>query len=118
MAFYTVIGELELQALLERYGIGELSSCVGVSDGIENTTYILTADSQQWILTLFEDLSAIELPFFVRLMTWLHEQKLPVACPLIDKNGQTLQVCLENLRYCFRDCQASIRTILLPHIVQ
>ena len=91
MAFYTVIDELELQALLERYGIGELSSCVGVSDGIENTTYILTADSQQWILTLFEDLSVTELPFFARLMTWLHEHKLPVACPLIDKNEQALQ---------------------------
>jgi len=96
MAFYTAIDERELLALLERYGIEELSSCVGVSDGIENTTYILTADSQQWILTLFEDLSVAELPFFVRLMTWLykqglHERELPVACPLIDKNGQALQ---------------------------
>ena len=91
MAFYTAINEHELLALLERYGIEKLSSCVGVSDGIENTTYILTADSQQWILTLFEDLSIAELPFFARLMTWLHERELPVACPLIDKNGQALQ---------------------------
>ncbi len=91
MAFYTAIDENELLALLARYGIGKLSSCVGVSDGIENTTYILTADPQQWILTLFEDLSAAELPFFARLMTWLHERALPVACPLIDKNGQALQ---------------------------
>ena len=91
MAFYTAIDKHELLALLERYGIEKLSSCVGVSDGIENTTYILTADSQQWILTLFEDLSVAELPFFARLMTWLHELELPVACPLIDKNGQALQ---------------------------
>lgn len=96
MAFYTAIDERELLALLERYGIKELSSCVGVSDGIENTTYILDADGRQWILTLFEDLSAAELPFFVRLMTWLHERglhelELPVACPLIDKSGQALQ---------------------------
>ncbi len=91
MAFYTAIDEHELPALLERFSIEKLSSYVGVSDGIENTTYVLTADSQQWILTLFEDLSAAELPFFARLMTWLHERVLPVACPLIDKNGQALQ---------------------------
>lgn len=96
MAFYTAVDESELLALLERYGIGKLSSCVGASDGIENTTYILTADSQQWILTLFEDLSANELPFFARLMTWLserglHEQALPVACPLADTSGQIVQ---------------------------
>ena len=96
MAFYTAIDESELLALLQRYGIGKLSSFVGASDGVENTTYILEADSQQWILTLFEDLSANELPFFARLMIWLHEREfhgreLPVACPLADTQGQTLQ---------------------------
>lgn len=91
MAFYTALDESELLALLQRYGIGQLSSCVGVSDGIENTTYILDDGSGQWILTLFEDLSAAELPFFARLMIWLHERQLPVACPLADANGEILQ---------------------------
>jgi homoserine kinase type II len=96
MAFYTAVDESDLLILLERYGIGPLSSCTGVSDGIENTTYILRADAgqvgeQQWILTIFEDLSAAELPFFARLMTWLHERTLPVACPLADSSGRVLQ---------------------------
>jgi homoserine kinase type II len=91
MAFYTALDESELLALLRRYGIGKLSSCSGVSDGIENTTYILDDGSQQWILTLFEDLSVTELPFFARLMTWLHEHELPVAYPLVDAHGQILQ---------------------------
>lgn len=91
MAFYTALDESELLALLKRYNIGQLSSCVGVSDGIENTTYILDDGAHQWILTLFEDLSAAELPFFTRLMLWLHERHLPVACPLADANGEILQ---------------------------
>lgn len=91
MAFYTALDQSELLALLKRYSIGQLSSCVGVSDGIENTTYILDDGSHQWILTLFEDLSAKELPFFARLMIWLHERDLPVACPLADANGEILQ---------------------------
>ena len=91
MAFYTVLDENELLALLKRYGIGQLSSCTGVSDGIENSTYILDDGSSHWILTLFEDLSAAELPFFFFLLTWLHDHGLPVACPLADANGMTLQ---------------------------
>lgn len=96
MAFYTAVDERDLLAMLARYGIDNLSSFVGVSDGIENTTYILQANAgkaseQQWILTLFEDLSTNELPFFARLMTWLHERDLPVACPLADASGQVLQ---------------------------
>lgn len=91
MAFYTAVDQGELLALLGRYGIAHLSSCTGASDGIENTTYFLQHGEQQWILTLFEDLPAAELPFFVRLMTWLHERGLPVACPLVDAHGQALQ---------------------------
>lgn len=90
MAFYTAVDEQELLALLRHYGIDGLSSCTGASDGIENSTYFLQRGEQQWILTLFEDLSAAELPFFVRLMTWLHERGLPVACPLVDDRGEAL----------------------------
>lgn len=91
MAFYTALNEQELQAMLQRYGIDALDTCTGASDGIENTTYFLRRGAQQWILTLFEDLSAAELPFFARLMLWLHEKNLPVACPLLDSDGNTQQ---------------------------
>lgn len=91
MAFYTAVDHTELMALLGRFGITSLTACTGASDGIENTTYILSGNNQQWILTLFEDLPARELPFFVRLMTWLHERALPVACPLVDREGCALQ---------------------------
>lgn len=92
MAFYTVVDEGDLRALLGLYGITRLSSCEGASDGIENSTYFVQADGREWILTLFEDVTSAELPFFVRLMAWLHERGLPVACPLVDQQGQALQV--------------------------
>lgn len=91
MAFYTAVDQSELLSCLGRFGIDRLSSCTGASDGIENTTYILADGDRQWILTLFEDLPAAELPFFVRLMTWLHERDLPVACPQVDVDGRALQ---------------------------
>ncbi|MEZ5538676.1 MAG: homoserine kinase [Pseudomonadales bacterium] len=90
MAFYTALDEKELLALLRGYGVQALSSCVGASDGIENSTYFLQAEKQQWILTIFEEISAEELPFFVRLMDWLFAKQLPVAHALADANGKTL----------------------------
>lgn len=92
MAFYTALDEQELLALLRGYGISALTSCTGASDGIENTTYFLQNEKQKWILTLFEEISAEELPFFVRLMDWLFAHQLPVAHALADNNKKTLHI--------------------------
>lgn len=90
MAFYTELDQQELLHMLRGYGIANLSSCAGASDGIENTTYFLQSDNQKWILTLFEEVSAEELPFFVHLMDWLYARALPVAHALADRDGKTL----------------------------
>jgi homoserine kinase type II len=90
MAFYTAVDEQQLLALLSGFGIDSLSSCIGASDGIENSTYLLRSDTGEWVLTLFEDLSSDEMPFFIDLMQCLHANQLPVACPLADADGQVL----------------------------
>ncbi|HNI36753.1 MAG TPA: phosphotransferase, partial [Pseudomonadales bacterium] len=90
MAFYTELDQQELLALLRDYGIDALTACTGASDGIENTTYFLESNAQKWILTLFEEISAEELPFFVRLMDWLYARQLPVAHALANNNAKTL----------------------------
>lgn len=91
MAFYTALLDHEFEDLCLRFGLGSLVSCTGASDGIENTTYFLVADSRRFVLTIFEDITIGELPFFVRLMQWLDRCGLPVACPLQDGSGQVLQ---------------------------
>ncbi len=90
MAFYTSLDQHQLADLLARYGVPSPVACEGASDGIENSTYFLQSAEQRWILTLFEDLHAGELPFFIDLMQWLHAQGLPVAHPLTDQHGTTL----------------------------
>ncbi len=92
MAFYTALLEHELEDLRVRFGLDSFRSCIGASDGIENTTYFLITDSSKLVLTLFEDVPLGDLPFFIGLMQWLDSLGLPVACPIQDKNGQVLQV--------------------------
>ena len=65
MAVYTEVSEQEARTLLHALDLGELTQLRACSGGIENTNYFLTTDQGEWVLTLFERLSAEQLPFYL-----------------------------------------------------
>ncbi len=91
MSVYTLIEQGELEAFLQNYAVGELVDFAGISAGIENTNYFVTTTSGKFVLTLFEQLSANELPYFLDLMAFLAEHNVPSAHPVADKNGNYLR---------------------------
>lgn len=103
MAVYTVLEREDLEMLIEPFGIGPLLNFAAVADGIENTTYFLSTDHselphaesstpmQHYVLTVFEEITADELPFYVRVTTTLCDFGLPVPCPLRDYHGNAIQ---------------------------
>ncbi len=44
MAVYTEIGDDELRAFTALYDIGEVLSCKGIAEGVENSNYLLSTD--------------------------------------------------------------------------
>ena len=52
MAVYTDVGAEELAAFLATYEIGQLLSCKGIAEGVENTNYFLHTTSGPFSLTL------------------------------------------------------------------
>ena len=90
MAVFTPVSTAEAEALALRLGVGELVSLEPISAGIENTNYFLSSSAGDWVLTLFERLSAEQLPYYLRLMQHLARQCLPVPEPRADANGQLL----------------------------
>ena len=54
MSVYTKITEDELSKHLLGYSIGKAISLTGISDGIENTNYLLKTDQNEFIFTIFE----------------------------------------------------------------
>lgn len=88
MSIHTVVTTLEIVKLLEKYAIGELTSFSGIQDGITNTNYRIIVDEDFYILTLFEDLSAKQLPFFIQLMSFLADNDIPCPQPIADKKGR------------------------------
>jgi homoserine kinase type II len=62
----------------------------GCSGGIENTNYFVTTDQEAFVLTLFERLTAQQLPFYLRLMKHLAGHGIAVPDPAANGDGEVL----------------------------
>ncbi len=94
MAVFTKVSLKEARELLQRLQLGELHQLRGIEGGIENTNYFVTCDSGEFVLTLFERLTAEQLPFYLHLMRHLARAGIPVPDPQADPRGDILHsVC-------------------------
>lgn len=91
MAVFTPLDDAQVASFLERFDAGRLIACEGVASGTENSTFFVTTDRRELVLTLFEQGEHDELPFFVDLLDYLDEYRLPVPGPLHDRRGVALQ---------------------------
>ncbi|MFT4190955.1 MAG: homoserine kinase [Comamonas sp.] len=91
MAVFTEVSKTEADALLRNLNQGRLARLQGISGGIENTNYFVTTDrGGEFVLTLFERLTAQQLPFYLHLMKHLAARGIPVPDPVADASGEIL----------------------------
>lgn len=90
MAVYTEVSFDEASTFLQSLGLGTLQHMEGCSGGIENTNYFVTTDQAAYVLTLFERLTAQQLPFYLRLMKHLAVHGIPVPDPAANGDGDVL----------------------------
>ena len=94
MAVFTKVSLKEARELLRRLQLGDLHQLRGIEGGIENTNYFVTCDQGEFVLTLFERLTAEQLPFYLYLMKHLAHAGIPVPDPRADARGEILHtVC-------------------------
>jgi homoserine kinase type II len=95
MAVYTEVSDDELEEFVAEYDIGEVVSCKGIAEGVENTNYMLQTDRGSFILTLYEKrVNPDDLPFFLGLMEHLAAHGLECPTPLHGLDGRALrEVC-------------------------
>ena len=76
------------------FEIGQAVSIKGIHGGIENSNFFLDTEKenkkQEYVLTIFERLSAEQLPFYLELMRHLANKGIPVPKPLENKHGEIL----------------------------
>lgn len=92
MAVYTDVADDELRAFVALYDIGEVLSCKGIAEGVENSNYLVTTERGNFILTLYEKRVAREdLPFFIALMEHLAVNGVACPTPLHGRDGRALR---------------------------
>jgi homoserine kinase type II len=90
MAVYTEVSFDEAKQFLAQLQLGTLRAMEGCAGGIENTNYFVTTDQAAYVLTLFERLTAAQLPFYLRLMKHLALHGIAVPDPSADAKGEIL----------------------------
>jgi homoserine kinase type II len=95
MAVYTAIDRPSLEAFLAAYDVGRPLAFDGITEGVENSNYLLVTDAGRYILTLYEKRVAPgDLPFFLGLMDHLAHRGVPCPTPVHGRDGAALrQLC-------------------------
>ena len=92
MAVYTEVSDEDLKAFAAAYDFGEIISCKGIAEGVENSNYMLQTASGPFILTLYERrVNPKELPFFLGLMEHLARSGVQCPVPLKGRDGEALR---------------------------
>ena len=87
MAVFTAVTDTDLAAWLDHYELGQVVDFRGIASGIENSNFFLTTTQGEYILTLFEQLSASQLPFYLEMMQHLAAHGVPVPDPIPRRDG-------------------------------
>ena len=95
MAVYTEVSDEDLIAFIAEYDLGDVVSCKGIAEGVENTNYLLQTTLGRYILTLYEKrVKESDLPFFLGLIEHLAAQEVSCPVPLHGRDGKALrQLC-------------------------
>ncbi len=91
MSVFTRITRPQLEQFFSVYALGEVISFEGITDGIDNTNYGVTTSQGSFILTLFESLSADDLPHFLKLLSHLGKNDLLCPRPQADRQANSLR---------------------------
>jgi homoserine kinase type II len=92
MAVYTEVPDDELRSFIADYDLGEVISCKGIAEGVENSNFMLRTERGTFFLTLYEKrVDPADLPFFIALMEHLAEAGIACPTPVKARDGVALR---------------------------
>ncbi|MEQ1558914.1 MAG: homoserine kinase [Methyloglobulus sp.] len=89
MSVYSAVTRTQLEQFVNQYPLGKVIAYEGIEDGIDNTNYFVTTTQGEFVLTLFESLSADKLPYYLNLLCFLGENNLPCPNPYLNNQARS-----------------------------
>ena len=90
MAVFTPVSVDDLSTWIEQFPLGRVLAVDGIASGIENSNFFLTTDTGKYVLTVFENLSFAQLPFYLHLMRHLAQRGVLVPAPVANADGEII----------------------------
>lgn len=92
MAVYTEVADEDLTEFAAQFDLGEVLSCKGIAEGVENSNFQLVTEKGSYILTLYEKrVNPDDLPFFLGLIAHLANNGVPCPQPIRALDGDVLK---------------------------
>ena len=91
MSVYTPVTRPQLEAFFSHYSLGEVNAYEGIKEGMVNTNYFVTTTQGEFVLTLFEGMSAEEVEPVLTLLAHLTDKNISCPNPQHDKQGRPLR---------------------------
>jgi homoserine kinase type II len=90
MAVFTPVTLDDLAHWSTQFPLGKVLAIKGISSGIENSNFFITTEAGEYVLTVFENLTFEQLPFYLHLMRHLAERGVLVPAPVANAEGKIL----------------------------
>jgi len=90
MAVFTSVTLGDLTQWIKQFPLGQAVALKGIASGIENSNFFLTTERGEFVLTIFENLSFEQLPFYLKLMHHLAARGVLVPAPVATHEGELI----------------------------
>ncbi|HAT30087.1 MAG TPA: homoserine kinase [Janthinobacterium sp.] len=87
MAVFTPVSLDDINQWITQFPLGKALAVKGIASGIENSNFFITTESGEYVLTIFENLTFEQLPFYLNLMRHLAERGVLVPAPIANRDG-------------------------------
>lgn len=88
MAVFTPVTLDDLRPWMAQFPLGKALAIKGIASGIENSNFFIKTEAGEFVLTIFENLSFEQLPFYLKLMRHLADRGVLVPAPVANDQGE------------------------------
>ena len=88
MAVFTPVTLEDVGQWMSQFPLGKAVALKGIASGIENSNFFLTTERGEYVLTIFENLTFEQLPFYLQLMRHLAQHGVLVPAPVPNHQGE------------------------------